>query len=53
MKFYRSFPGPADVIEAEMRLVARKHRDLGTAGLCNYVQFHEDVVSRQQGRSLL
>lgn len=47
-QFYRSFPGPADITEAEMRLLAKKHRHPDKAGLCNYLQFHEDVVLRQQ-----
>lgn len=47
-QFYRSFPGPADISEAEMCLVAKKHRHPVKAGLCNYLQFHGDVVLRQQ-----
>lgn len=50
LQFYRSFPGPPDVTEAEMRLVAKKHRHPDKAGLCNYLQFHDDIVQRQQGR---
>ncbi|XP_002741846.1 uncharacterized protein LOC100373451 [Saccoglossus kowalevskii] len=42
-QFYRSFPGPPDVTEQEMRILASKYLDPSKASLCNYLNFHNDV----------
>ena len=41
-QFHRSFPGPADVTEHEMRQIAGHYRDPKT-GLYNYLRFHADI----------
>eukprot|EP00795_Rhopilema_esculentum_P008232 gene8232-14169_t len=46
-QFYRSFPGPSDVQESEMRLLARKYRHPTKQGMCNYLDFHQDIVETQ------
>lgn len=46
-QFYRSFPGPQDVSEGELRLLARKYRHATKSGLCNYLDFHQDMVQLQ------
>ncbi|XP_070544504.1 uncharacterized protein [Ptychodera flava] len=42
-QFYRSFPGPPDVTDDEMHVLALKYLDPSKASLCNYLNFHNDV----------
>ncbi|KAL4239473.1 hypothetical protein ACF0H5_000288 [Mactra antiquata] len=44
-QFYRSFPGPPDVSEADMTLLVRKYRDPLKTGLLNYLNLHHDIVA--------
>ncbi|WAQ95233.1 hypothetical protein MAR_027923, partial [Mya arenaria] len=43
--FYRSFPGPPDVNEADMNLLVQKYRDPDRPGLLNYLNLHHDIVA--------
>ncbi|KAK3583614.1 hypothetical protein CHS0354_039437 [Potamilus streckersoni] len=44
-QFYRSFPGPPDVNEADMHLLVMKYRDPDRPGLLNYLNLHHDIVA--------
>ncbi|XP_052771578.1 uncharacterized protein LOC128211160 [Mya arenaria] len=44
-QFYRSFPGPPDVNEADMNLLVQKYRDPDRPGLLNYLNLHHDIVA--------
>lgn len=45
LQFYRSFPGPPDVSEADMHLLVMKYRDPDRPGLLNYLNLHHDIVA--------
>ncbi|XP_071105662.1 EF-hand calcium-binding domain-containing protein 6-like [Haliotis cracherodii] len=47
-QFYRSFPGPPDVSEADMNLLVTKYRDPERPGVVNYLNLHKDIMSLQQ-----
>jgi len=42
-QFYRRFPGPPDISEKEQMLLLRKYLHPTKQGLCNYLDFHEDM----------
>lgn len=42
-QFARSFPGPPDVTEDEIGLLANHYADPSRPSLCNYLNFHNDV----------
>lgn len=42
-QFYRSFPGPVDVSEEDMKTLVEKYNDPNTPGLVNYLNLHHDV----------
>lgn len=44
-QFFRSFPGPPDVTEADMTLLVQKYRDPDRPGLLNYLNLHHDIVA--------
>jgi hypothetical protein len=45
LQFFRSFPGPPDVNEADMTLLVQKYRDPDRPGLLNYLNLHHDIVA--------
>ncbi|XP_053393487.1 uncharacterized protein LOC123564874 [Mercenaria mercenaria] len=44
-QFYRTFPGPPDVSEADMTILVQKYRDPDRPGLLNYLNLHHDIVA--------
>lgn len=42
-QFFRRFPGPPDVTSEEQALLAKKYIHPSKQGLCNYLDFHQDV----------
>ncbi|CAK8698532.1 unnamed protein product [Clavelina lepadiformis] len=42
-QFARRFPGPPDVSESDIQLLAQYYKDPTKAGLTNYLNFHHDV----------
>ncbi|KXJ27651.1 hypothetical protein AC249_AIPGENE16872 [Exaiptasia diaphana] len=47
-QFYRSFPGPPDITDGEVKLLGKKYRDPARPGLCNYYNFHFDIENKQR-----
>ncbi|EDO33216.1 predicted protein [Nematostella vectensis] len=47
-QFFRSFPGPPDITDYQVKLLARKYRDSVRPGLCNYYDFHFDIEDKQK-----
>jgi len=45
LQFFRSFPGPPDVTEADMTLLVQKYQDPDKPGLLNYLNLHHDIVA--------
>ncbi len=50
-QFFRSFPGPPDVSEADLNILAMKYRDPDRPGLINYLNLHNDLQQLQQNDS--
>jgi len=48
-QFYRSLPGPPDVSESEMMLLAKKYLDPTKPSLCSYMKLHNDILEVQKG----
>ncbi|XP_072165025.1 uncharacterized protein [Diadema setosum] len=42
-QFFRSFPYPPGVTEQDVQLLAKRYRDPHKEGICNYLNFHNDV----------
>ena len=47
-QFHRSFPGPSEVSESDIDLLASRYYDPGN-GLCNYMKFNADIKSIWEG----
>ena len=48
IQFHRSFPGPSEVSESDIDLLASRYYDPGN-GLCNYMKFNADIKSIWEG----
>nr|CAB3262790.1 uncharacterized protein LOC100183292 [Phallusia mammillata] len=51
-QFARQFPGPPDVTESEIRLLAQYYQDPIKPGMTNYLNFHQDVEQIRNMSSL-
>ena len=47
-QFHRSFPGPSEVSESDIDLLAARYYDPSN-GLCNYMKFNADIKSIWEG----
>ena len=45
LQFYRAFPGPPDLDEAEITRLIKKYQDPTEAGLIVYLNLHHDLVA--------
>jgi len=48
-QFYRRFPGPPDITEKEQTLLYRKYSHPTKQGLCNYLEFHDEMEDIMRG----
>ncbi|KAF6769002.1 hypothetical protein AHF37_12798 [Paragonimus kellicotti] len=42
-QFYRSFPGPKDISEVELTILAERYRSLTHPGLVDYLAFEKEL----------
>lgn len=48
-QFFRSFPYPPGINEDDVKLLAKRYRDPSKEGICNYLNFHNDVEKAKDG----
>ncbi|XP_011673543.2 uncharacterized protein LOC594672 [Strongylocentrotus purpuratus] len=48
-QFFRSFPYPPGINEEDVKLLAKRYRDPSKEGICNYLNFHNDVEKAKEG----
>nr|XP_054773761.1 uncharacterized protein LOC129281858 [Lytechinus pictus] len=48
-QFFRSFPYPPGISEDDVKLLAKGYRDPTKEGICNYLNFHNDVEKAKEG----
>ena len=49
LQFYRSFPYPPGISEQDVQLLAKRYLDPTKDGICNYLNFHNDVERAKGG----